>query len=503
MAFKSDSLLSVELSNWCKEAVIEESHAIMLMGVPATTDVACIEEAVETIKAVGRVRVRDSKKGQSPDTVLILCECREVIDPTRIPAELLRAEGEETWRVIVAPVDVPAFGFSEKLAKFLHQEGKSMTDLESLFHSTSSSAGSPESIIRAVGDLLEKTKPSGDSNAYRRLRMFSGTIPTPSGEENLENWMEQARLMTAECECSEKEKRRRIMESLKGPALDIVKAVRFSSPEASASQYLEALENTFGTSESGEDLYFAFRLLRQFPRESLSDFLRRIEKSLTKVVQKGGLMSHMMDKARIEQLIRGAAFDSDLMLLQLRLRERKDHPPTFLELLNELKTAEENELARRRIGTSVKSINLKTDDNPESEVVKQLRAELQELKANMRDDSAKVPVASMRIDPKEKLEKQRVDTHGESEVKELKKQIHKLNKQLEVMSISSTANAVQTKTRLDYREMPSRHNEKPMKSKEDFFCYRCGEDGHIATKCNAPENTGKVIKKAGEIPPKG
>lgn len=68
------------------------------------------------------------------------------------------------------------------------------------------------------------------------------------------------------------EKRRWIMESLKGPALDIVKAVRFSSPEVSASQYLEALENTFGTSESGEDP--AFRLLRRFPRESLSDFLR-------------------------------------------------------------------------------------------------------------------------------------------------------------------------------------------------------------------------------------
>lgn len=92
-------------------------------------------------------------------------------------------------------------------------------------------------------------------------------------------------------------------------------------------------------------------------------------------------MSQMMDKVRIEQLIRGAAFDSDLILLQLRLRERKDQPPTFLELLNELKTAEENELARRRIRTSVKSINLKTDDNLESDVVKQLRAELQELKA--------------------------------------------------------------------------------------------------------------------------
>lgn len=236
MAFKSDLLLSVELSNWCNEAVIEESHAIMLMGVPATTDVACIEEALESIKAVGRVRVRDSKKGQNPDTVSILCECHEVTDPTRIPAKFLRAKGEEPWRVIVAPVDVPAPGFSEKLAKCLHEEEKSMTDLESLFHSSSSSAGSPESIIRAFGDLLEKTKPSGDANAYRR--MFSATISTPSGEENLENWMEQARLMTAECECSERDKRRRIMESLKGPALDIVKAVRFSTPEASASQYL-------------------------------------------------------------------------------------------------------------------------------------------------------------------------------------------------------------------------------------------------------------------------
>lgn len=76
----------------------------------------------------------------------------------------------------------------------------------------------------------------------------------------MENWMDQARMMISECECSEKEKRRRIVESLKGPALDIVKAVRFSCPDADALQYIEALESMFGTLESGEDLYFAFRL---------------------------------------------------------------------------------------------------------------------------------------------------------------------------------------------------------------------------------------------------
>lgn len=74
----------------------------------------------------------------------------------------------------------------------------------------------------------------------------------------MENWIEQTKLMITECDCSEKEKRRRIMESLKGHALEIVRAVWFSSSEASALQYLEALESTFGSSESGEDLYFKF-----------------------------------------------------------------------------------------------------------------------------------------------------------------------------------------------------------------------------------------------------
>ena len=66
-----------------------------------------------------------------------------------------------------------------------------------------------------MGELLKKTKPAGDVNAYRQLRQFASMIPTPNGEENLDNWIEQARLMTMECECSEKEKLRQIMECLK------------------------------------------------------------------------------------------------------------------------------------------------------------------------------------------------------------------------------------------------------------------------------------------------
>ena len=61
------------------------------------------------------------------------------------------------------------------------------------------------------------------------------------------------------------------MESLKGPALAIVKAVRTADSGISQAHCLEAIESAFGSAETGEDLYFAFRLLQQQPKEKLSE----------------------------------------------------------------------------------------------------------------------------------------------------------------------------------------------------------------------------------------
>lgn len=53
--------------------------------------------------------------------------------------------------------------------------------------------------------------------------------------------------MIEECDCSIQEKRRRIVESLKGPALEIIQAVRMTHPDTSPIEYIEALESVFGT----------------------------------------------------------------------------------------------------------------------------------------------------------------------------------------------------------------------------------------------------------------
>ncbi len=126
---------------------------MLLTSVPRSTEIARIEEVAESVKAFGRVRVRDTRCGASPTTLLVLCECREAVDPTHCPIEL-KPTVDETWMIITGVERVPTStvpaGFADKLSQFLRDEGKSMTDLQALFPPLSASPSSPESIIRAL-----------------------------------------------------------------------------------------------------------------------------------------------------------------------------------------------------------------------------------------------------------------------------------------------------------------------------------------------------------------
>lgn len=108
------------------------------------------------IKVLGRICVRDTSEGLASHTMLVLCECKQVIDATLTPSEVTPDKTGEPWTVMVVPAK------------------------ETL----------PESIICTVGEILEKTaKPSGDSSAYRRSCTFSAIMLTPMGEESMENGM--------------------------------------------------------------------------------------------------------------------------------------------------------------------------------------------------------------------------------------------------------------------------------------------------------------------------
>ncbi len=273
---------------------------------------------------------------------------------------------------------------------------------------------------------MEKTaKPSFDIGSYRRHRLFSGLLPTPCGEEQFDNWLEQAQLMVEESECADKEKRRRLMESLKGPALEIVKSARVTDPEISAAKCLESLENAFGTAESGEDLYFAFRMMRQQPTEKLSEFLRRLEQLLVKAVQQGGISATEMDRARQQQVLRGA-IASDLMLVNLRLRERRERPPTFLQLLKEVRSEEEYKASRKKVNPFVQCFQVKQEIDEKQAEIQSLKAEVKELKTMVASVVRKpTPVAQKCVEEKP-VTVTHCQTPLDSELIALKKQVKRL-----------------------------------------------------------------------------
>ncbi|KAL1249378.1 hypothetical protein QQF64_020383 [Cirrhinus molitorella] len=217
---------------------------------------------------------------------------------------------------------------------------------------------------------------------------------------------------------------------------------------------LRDLEGAFGTPESGKDLYFAFRLLRQNPGEALSDFLKRMEKSLTRVAQKGGLAGNNVDRARIEQLIRGAV-ESDLLLLQLRLRERRENPPTFLVLLK----AEESEAARHSLGSTARPTPRPRQKFSGLAAVKELRTE---------NTGGHPKGPEVMLESKPVQSRRGADTLADLE----------LSKEPLKPEQSDTF----AKPRFEL-------------TREDYFCYKCGEDGHIAPRCRATENYSLVIQK--------
>lgn len=479
------------LINWCRGEDLNVHNAILLIGVPEDLAVGQIEEVVHAVRCWGRVRVRGRSFNSETQSLLVLCECREQVNPDQAPPKLMPMDESEPWTVVIAnKIATSTDDFENKLKKWLQAEGKTVDDLHSFYTPASSKNSTDEPLLRTMGELLNQTRVVQlEGHSYRRLRTFSGVFPTPMGEEMLDPWLEQAHMMVEESECSEREKRRRIVESLKGPALEIVKAVKYTDPDASPDAYLNAINNAFGIIESGEDLYFAFRLMHQSPGEKLSEFLRRLEQALTKVVQRGGLSVTDRDRVRVEQLLRGAVA-SDLMLVQLRLRERKSNPPNFLDLLSEVRMEEEYQASRQKVNATVHQVQAAAKVEAKDPEVQNLRAELKELKykfAEMARQSS--------CPPTDTQQRPATDCSSTPEVISLKKQVKRLQHKMEGMGTTSTE-ASASSLKVATSESVSLSPRSPaVKDTDDYFCYRCGENGHIATKCHAPENTQKVIQK--------
>ena len=171
MAHSSNPQLLSELLKRCEDVQVDPANALILSNVPTEAVVADIT-VTGGCKILVRVRYKSKKLVSQLQQDVILCECQNPVDPKTAPPEIYPLNGGTPWKVtLLTRATALPDDFTLKLLNLLQSEGRSLNDLQPLFEQSTPTQSDPTSIIRAVGELLEKTmRPPQENNDFCRLR---------------------------------------------------------------------------------------------------------------------------------------------------------------------------------------------------------------------------------------------------------------------------------------------------------------------------------------------
>ncbi|XP_032446030.1 zinc finger CCHC domain-containing protein 18-like [Xiphophorus hellerii] len=326
-----------------------------------------------------------------------------------------------------------------------------------------------EHVVRSNDNSPQFASPS-------RLRAFSGKSPRPSHEADYDTWRASVEILIRDPSVSDLHCTHRVLDSLLPPASEMIKHL---SPQSSPSTYLKLLDSAYGTVEDGDELYARFISTFQNDGELPSVFLQRLHTALSKTMRRGGVSAPEFDQQLLKQFCRGCW--ENTLIVDLQLEQKKEKPPTFAELLLLLRTEEDKQAAKmtrmRQHFSHTKSgackqramsqVHLAHDTN---DLIN--KTDLEMLKQQIADLS--IQVKSI--------------VSGSQKPKQPKQQKAKSVP----LSVTHEAHVVKPKT-----SYPStfKANGRP----RPWYCFHCGEDGHVVSVCDKAPNPSLVAAKKKQL----
>ncbi|OCT72355.1 hypothetical protein XELAEV_18035332mg [Xenopus laevis] len=177
------------------------------------------------------------------------------------------------------------------------------------------------------------------SDEADELKVFSGTAPVPSGDKSFESLRDYTVVSVKGWTGPETTMRRKILESLRSPAVDVVKSYMVGHPDATSGDLIEVLEVTFGPVESVTEILYRLNSTFQKEKEDLSVYLVRLEQGLRLLVSHMAITDNEMDSLRICQLKRGT-LNSDPVAVTIRAHYRDKLPPRHVALMEKIRREE-------------------------------------------------------------------------------------------------------------------------------------------------------------------
>ncbi|XP_053747308.1 paraneoplastic antigen Ma6E-like, partial [Panthera pardus] len=183
-------------------------------------------------------------------------------------------------------------------------------------------------------------QPVLENRASMELRTFPGMEEPHREEESFESWLDHASdMLYLWCHITERERRRRLMESLGGPALDLVCGLLAENPDVPAQDCLAALVQVFGRKDTPTTARLKFLTCGQRPQETLFVYVIRLEGLLQWAVEKGAIHPSLADQLRTRQVLMRAR-PNEMLENKLRRMRLDRRPPGFLGMLRLIQETE-------------------------------------------------------------------------------------------------------------------------------------------------------------------
>jgi len=289
-----------------------------------------------------------------------------------------------------------------------------------------------------------------------RLRPFSGRSPRSNNEVDYETWRSNVELLLKDTTQSDLYKSRKLLESLLSPAIDIVKHL---TPE--------------------DDLFAKYLSTMQDNGEKSSAYLQRLQVMLNTTLRRGGVNASDLDRHLLRQFVRGC-WDNTL-IAELQLEQKKQKPPTFAELLLLLRTAEDKctskaslmkqhlNISKPRVSSSYQGVYVQSEDCNPSQPALDHRSEIQDLKKQIADLQSQLTRITQKDGRKTKSAARLVAPH--------------------------TAITPPSQRLHHSRDANNNTSNRP----KPWYCFRCGEDGHIKPQCESESNPSLVAEKRKQL----
>lgn len=323
-----------------------------------------------------------------------------------------------------------------------------------------------------------------------RFKKFSGSSPIPNGEVSFSVWKLSVLPRLEDGDSNLAQVRDAIIDSLLPPALNSITTVRREPPRA----IFNFLETLYGSVDDPEELLIEFAGICTADREASSVFLKRLHLFLIKISDIQPMRANEFDRRLRAQFVRGCG-DEEL-LLKLRLDD--EHGISTMDLMTLVKTEEAKRLQKRaRLGLGKARLHQMSSGSPDSQLAGVV-SRLEAIETRLTDRS------SAFLNP------------GASSFTPMSMMATASSANTGASAAGSTSDTSSVFTRLAALEArlvcpPAVQQPHPpvslMRSVVPatdrgsatpgfaIFCFRCGNDGHLAVECAQAPNCSLVNEK--------